>query len=406
MTGQVDLDVELGGILGGPGEWSFDEVREQLAARDDAAWSTIETTFGQAGWYGGGIDPYPPPPVPFNAPRPAKPKVVTIERRLWLTRYNPASPDFDEPDIADDTKFPWTHPEAAPRDGWWLSSRNRPKNRLAIAEIVTGDLVICQRTHPTRRGDGDLVGICTIGMTDAWDDVDTGQREYAACLVPLAKFTHPVPRRTAHRHGRLRVDSLSKGQQLPGRQGPIGFGLSYVEEADTIELLSVCGISPEALAEPDNARLATRLRATDTGNPLFHKLRYDAVLRHQVRRAHELEAERRAEKWAADHGYLKHDGYDHVPLSGFDLLFVDGAGVELQVEVKGYLARTLATVHLQPSQAKRATEAAAGTPPDWRLFALLGAGTKNSHEHVRTPQQVVELLANGGIQVKGGRPGG
>ncbi len=89
MTGQMDLDVELGGILGDPGEWTFDEVREQLAARDDAACSAIETTFGQAGWYGGGTNPYPPPAVPFNAPRPVKPKVVTVERRLWLTRYNP-----------------------------------------------------------------------------------------------------------------------------------------------------------------------------------------------------------------------------------------------------------------------------------------------------------------------------
>ncbi len=174
------------------------------------------------------------------------------------------------------------------------SSVNTPAGRQAIAEIATGDLVICQRTHPTRRGDGDLVGICTIGLTDAGNDAETGQREHAACLIPLTKFTHPVPRRTAQRHGRLRVESLCQGQQLPGRQGPVGFGLSDVEDADAVELLSVCGIPPEALTEPDNAHLAAQLRATDTGNPLFHKLRYDAVLRPQVRRAHELEAERRA----------------------------------------------------------------------------------------------------------------
>ena len=154
--------------------------------------------------------------------------------------------------------FPWSHPEAATREGWWLSTINTPAGRAAIEELAVGDLVICQRTDPIR-GDGTLVGICVIGMKDAWDDADTGGRESQACLIPLAKFTHPVPRRTAYRHGRLRVKSLSAGQQLPGRRGPIGFGLSYVEWDDAVELLSVCGIPPEALAEPDTARLAARL---------------------------------------------------------------------------------------------------------------------------------------------------
>lgn len=39
-----------------------------------------------------------------------------------------------------------------------------------------------------------------------------------------------------------------------------------------------------------------------------------------------------------------------------------------------------------------------------RLYALLGAGTKKPDEHVLTPDRVVELLANGGLQVRGGRP--
>lgn len=69
----MDLDVDLGGILGAPGEWTFDEVREQLASRDDAAGTTIETEFGETGWYGGGTNPYPPPAVPFNAPPPTNP---------------------------------------------------------------------------------------------------------------------------------------------------------------------------------------------------------------------------------------------------------------------------------------------------------------------------------------------
>lgn len=308
------------------------------------------------------------------------------------------------PDIADDTKFPWTHPEAAPYDGWWHPA-STPRLVARRSPRSPGDLVICQRTHPTRRGDGDLVGICTIGLTDAWNDAETGQREHAACLISLAKFTHPVPRRTAQRHGRLRVESLSQGQQLPGRQGPVGFGLSDVEDADAVELLSVCGIPPEALTEPDNAHLAAQLRATDTGNPLFHKLRYDAVLRPQVRRAHELEAERRAEKWAADHGYLKHDGY-HVPSVASTCCSSTAPALSSKSRSRGTFARSLATVHLQPSQAKRATDARAGTPPDWRLFALLGAGTKNPDEQVCTPDEVVELLRNGGIQVNGGWPGG
>lgn len=400
----VELDVELDGILGPGGTWTNQEVRERFADRNNAAWAAIETSFGRAGWYGGGRDPYPAPAVPVDAPSPASPPVIHAERRLWLTRYNPADPNYSEPpDIADDTKFPWQHPEAAPNDGWWLSSVNTPAGRAAIAEITTGDLVICQRTSPTGNG-GDLVGICVIGMTDAWDDTHTGEREHAACLVPLAKFAHPVPRSIARRHGRLRVQSLSQGQQLPGRQGPIGFGLSYVEWDDAVELLSVCGIPPEALTEPDTARLAARLRATDTGNRPFFKLRYDAVIRDRVRRTHERDAERRAEAWAAAHGYVKYGDYQHVPLAGFDLLFVDAAGAELQVEVKGYMSRHLAAVHLQPSQAWRATDADAGQPPDWRLYAVLGAGSKNPDELIRTPREVVDLLANGGLQVKGGWP--
>lgn len=120
-----------------------------------------------------------------------------------MARYNPADPDFDIPDIADDAKFPCAHPESAPREGWWLSNVNTPRGPTSPrspaqpAEAVVAsrrwDLVICERTQPTRRDDGDLVGICTIGMTDAWDDTETGRREYAACLVPLPRFTTGCP---------------------------------------------------------------------------------------------------------------------------------------------------------------------------------------------------------------------
>lgn len=139
-------------------------------------------------------------------------------------------------------------------------------------------------------------------------------------------------------------------------------------------------------------RLAERIDTTRTG----------ALVICHVRRLHEREAERRAESWAANNGYLKVGEYQHVPLAGFDLLFIDSAGDELQVEGKSYLNRQLAAVHLQPSQARRATDAAAGQPPAWRLYALRGAGTKHPDEHVLAPDRVVELLANGGLQVKGG----
>ncbi|GAA4410569.1 hypothetical protein GCM10023168_30400 [Fodinibacter luteus] len=403
MSSPANLDWELGDILGQGGRWTFDEVLHLLASRMQGTMSAIEGAFGQAGWYGGGAAPYPAPTIPFEAPQPANPAVVEVDRRLWIARYNPADPDFDVPDIADDSKFPWQHPEAAPREGWWLSTVDTPRGRPAISEVATGDLVICQRTNPTGNG-GDLVGVCAIGMTASWEDAQTGRRERAACLIPLTKFTYPVPRSIARRQGRLRVQSLRAGQQLPGRQGPIGFGLSFVEWDDVPELISVCGIPPEALAETDTARLAARLRASDTGNRLNFKLRYDAVVRNGVRRIREREAERAAEVWADVNGYVKHGEFQHVPLAGFDLLFIDAHGDELQVEVKGYMTRRLAAVHLQPSQAQRATDAAAGQVPAWRLFALLGAGTQTLDERVLSPQSVVDLISKGGLRVKGGWP--
>lgn len=49
----------------------------------------------------------------------------------------------------------------------------------------------------------------------------------------------------------------------------------------------------------------------------------------------------------------------------------------------------LATVHLQPSQARWAADAA-GTPPDWRLFVLSARGTKNPDEDFVMRNRVVE----------------
>ncbi len=389
---------------------TIDDVEALLSASSTEAERAIETAFGDAGWYARDAQPYAPPAIPFDAPPATGAPIIEVERRLWLARYNPADPDFDVPDVDDDSKFPWQHPEIAPQDGWWLGTVNTPAGRAAIEEIAVGDLVICQRTDPgaADRDPDDqyrtdmLIGICEIGLVDAWEDADTGKRERRACLIPLAKFTDPVPRSTARVHHRLRGLSFKWPRQLPGRGGPIGFGLSAVDWRDAVELLSVCGISPEALAEPNTALLAARLRASDTGNRLFLRLRYDAVLRDRVRRVHERQAEQRAEAWAALHGYVKRQSFQHVANAGFDLLFLDEQGRKLQIEVKGYAARRLRAVHLQQSQARRAHSAAAGTPPDWRLFALLGAGAKNDVEHVLDPPAVVRLISSGGIQVKGG----
>ena len=181
MSGPADLDADLARILGRGRAWTFDDILDETADSINATTTAIEIAFGEAGWYAHDGDPYPAPSIPFDAPRARKPTVVEVDRRLWFARYNPANPDFDVPDIADDAKFPWQHPEAAPRDGWWLSTLNTPHGRDAISEIATGDLVVCQRTNPTGSG-GDLVGVCVIGMTTAWHDAETRRREHAACL--------------------------------------------------------------------------------------------------------------------------------------------------------------------------------------------------------------------------------
>lgn len=71
---------------------------------------------------------------------------------------------------------------------------------------------------------------------------------------------------------------------------------------------------------------------------------------------------------------------------------------------RGTAAATSATVHLQLSQAWRAYDASGGEPPDWRLFALLGAGSKNPTEQVLQPGEVMNLIAGCGLQVRSGWP--
>ena len=68
--------------------------------------------------------------------------------------------------------------------------------------------------------------------------------------------------------------------------------------------------------------------------------------------------------------------------------------------VKGYLSGALADVHLQSSQAARATSTTKGHPPDWWLFALLNVHRDSRGEAIRHATQVVWLMAKGGIKVR------
>lgn len=367
-----------------------------------AAHGLLEGSFARAGWYGGSAEPYASPLVPWPAPVSRRPAVVTAIRRLWLARYNPSDPDFAANDIADDLDFPWWHPELAPTDGWWVDSTKKPASRASILAASVGDLIICQRTGPTR-ADTLLIGVCAVGWASTWVDHCTDRRERALCLIPLTKFDFPVPRSSARAHHRLLADSFTeKARQLPGTAGPVGRFLSYVEPGDAVDLLSVCGIAPEALAETDTAVLAARLRATPTGNERFLRHRYDAVLQNDLRREHERSAEALATTWAESEGYHLLEGNVHrVPLSGFDLLaYRPSDDHEMQIEVKGYGSPALRSIRLQQAQADRAREAASGVGPTWILFAVLKAGSSDYEVKRLTAEQVVELLDRGDIQVK------
>lgn len=186
----LNLDEALVGTLGPGHPQSFEELEEWFIAHDKQSHQSVETEYWRAGWYSGNAEPYPEPDVEFDAPVPADPVLVRAERRLWLARYNPADPNFTVSGINDEAAFPWRHPEMAPFDGWWLSSYQTPADRPAIAEITTGDVVICQRTDPGAqlRDPGDpmrtdmLVGACVVERTRAWTDINTSTREHEACL--------------------------------------------------------------------------------------------------------------------------------------------------------------------------------------------------------------------------------
>lgn len=370
----------------------------------------IEVSFGRAGFYSADAWPYPVPTTPFDAPvRARQPKVEAV-RGLWLGHWNPSDKRFRDgersgSDIEDRRAFPWEHPEAALREGWWITTE-RWTDKTLHARV--GDLVVAQRQRPKKAhqredewvdADDMYVGLAAVLAATSWLDERTGRYETRACLVPLCHFDHPVPINTAKRTmHRLGHNAFSK---LPATADGAGMNrqLSAVPLDAAVELLSVCGVSPEILAEQDLATIAGRLAATETGNEEYLALRYDHQVRQAARHANEMRAEAEARTWAQANGYTFVSRDATKPLLGYDLLFKDDAEEELQIEVKGYSTDKLAAVNLQPSQLHRATEAAAGTPPDWRLYALLRASTNRPLEVIRLPQEVVDLVESGGIGV-------
>lgn len=401
--------------LGPGGPVSWDDLDQTFAAVRDSDAQDLEVEYGTAGWYDTSAAPYPRPATPVDAPRPAAPPVVTAVRGLWLATYNPAG-WFDEvtgrshSDVYDHGIFPWAHPEQAVATGnWWLSTDATPANRPAIESITVGDLVVVQRSDPTEQKhlrdprDGAtsvLVGVAIAGSAESWVDATSGRWETRVNLVPAAFFSWAIPRTTARRRGRLRGPSFRNRPQLPDGTGPVGFTLSAVTGSDVSELLAVCGIHPDALAEPDLAVVASRLRATAHGNEELWRYRYDHVFRNSVRVAHEQAAVAACHAWAKGQDWQVRRSAEREPDAGFDLRFADLTGRIVRIEVKGYATRDLAQVHLQPSQAREARAAAASGVCDWLLYAVLGVDSDTPDEHILSAAEVATLLDSGGIQVR------
>jgi hypothetical protein len=411
LTGGNFGDV-VGAQLGPDGDALFyDELIGIARERLGEMHIEIETAFGEAGFYGGieGVIPYPVPTTRADTPTPAKRPIVNAVRNLWIARWNPSDIRFfDGVEYVSDieTKFPWSHPEAAINDGWWLSTDRWPLGQNKLYANV-GDLVVVQRQRPREPRPGEAVdldnmyiGLAAIIAIAGAVDAQTGEYETQACLIPLCHFKHPVPIGVAKRtYHRLKTDAFSK---LPAKRDGSGMNrnISALSGDDALELLSVCGVSPEILAEPDLPTIAGRLANTDTGNRAYLELRYDHQVRQDARHANEMRAEEAAKQWATDKGYLFVARDAWIKLAGYDLLFADGNGAALQVEVKGYSTDKLSDVHLQRSQVTRAEEAARGISPDWRLYVLLKASTKRPVEHVYRPDEVLRLVSRGELSVR------
>jgi hypothetical protein len=245
-----------------------------------------------------------------------------------------------------------------------------------------------------------IAGVSMVLATEEWNDLGTERRERRVSLMPVARFRWPVPRETALRHGRLTGPSFSRMPQNPDGTGPPGFTLAAVAgDRDINDLLAVSGIHPQALSDPDPARVAARLRATAHGNEPLWRMRWDHVYQDSVRRAHERAAVAECRAWAAGQQYVERTDAQLTPLAGYDLAFQDFQGNLLEVEVKGYTPLRLDAVKLQPSQEVRAKSSAAGATPPWKLYAVLGVQRKVSKTVIKDAGEVVALLAAGGLKV-------
>lgn len=406
----LDLDDAFGGTLGESGsvdERVVDEVFGDARRTSAKAWAESLKAHSDE-------PPFDGPTTPIDAPPNQAPPLINAVRNLWLARFNPGNPDFVQldgspvSDVNDDSQFPWQDRVRAVRTGnFWLSTTHTPKNRTAIEEIAVGDLVVIQRSDPrdpVLRGrfgaTSVLIGVAIVESAEEWKDTSTGRRERRISLSPAGKFEWPIPRSEAKKHRRLVGRSFKRMPQRPDGTGAPGFTLSAIALDDWAEMLAVCGIHPEAMSEPDLGRLEGRLRATAKGNHELWRFRWDHVFQHSLHTAHEQAAIQRCRDWAKKNSLLFRSDAQRSPNAGYDLLFVDASGKELQVEVKGYTADLLAQVNLQPSQAKRAQNANKGNPPDWKLFAVLKVHTKHPVELVKSASEVVQLINTGGIRVK------
>ncbi len=408
---------------------TFDRVAERLGTSQPAPYDTlegpeafidtwmskVEGAFGRAGFYGGvDVAPYDDPTATVNDLPPKQTPTVNAVRRLWLARFNPNQDEFREDDGSSGSDvanaFPWRHPEMANREGWWLSTATRPKNRTAIMDIAVDDLVLVQRSDRNRDLDRDpiaarsLVGLAAVLGAKSWTDVDTGEGHRDVCLVPLAWFKDHVPVLTAQAHGRLKgLRSISHMPQLHGPSGQVGGTLSAINWEDVPEVCAVCNLHPDVFADPIPT-VAARLAVTDTGNKRMRQLRWDHVFRNDLRREQERRAVADARAWALEHDFVFVEGESDMQMvggAGFDLRLFDAHDFEVQIEVKGYRTDNLADVHLQPSQVARARDAAAGNPPPWFLHALLKAHTKSPERRTLTAAEAVALLDAGQLDRQG-----
>lgn len=401
----TSLPTGLTTALGPAAPMTADVVTELFAEKSRALEADLEGRLGRAGFYGQNAEGLEPPTTPLHAPPAATPPVVTPVRDLWMASFTPGW-QGNNSDVHDEDHFPWSHPETAAELGNdWLSTDDTPANRNAIEAIRPGDLVIIQRTDPGPGGsrlDGFgatslLVGAAIAGPAEAWTD-PAGRRQRRVHLIPATRFRHLVPRSTAKSLGRITGGTFTSRPQRHDGTGGRGRTLSAVPAPDALDLLAVSGIHPQALAEPDVATLIARLRSTETGDPALLAYRYDHVLQNDRRRVNEQRAIAACRAAIGARGWAEREDLQRRGSEGCDLLLDDGAGTEVRVEVKGYVSRRLADVHLQPSQADAARAAAARRSDDWWLYTLLDVESAGPVGRWHAAADVAALLASGGIQ--------